>query len=198
MKNDAPAPFPTGDPVDENTGTVMQFTVTLPLSSVDTSVIPAYMQPVPKINEQSVSKVRYLTLNDNMDEYGREYMLLDNKQWDAPVSENPKLGSTEIWCFINLTTDTHPIHLHLIDFQILDRREFDVEKYKKEKIIHYTSPEMAPESQEQGWKDTVQANPKQVTRIIMKFGPFTGLYVWHCHILEHEDYEMMRPYIVIR
>jgi spore coat protein A len=200
MTNDAPAPFPTGNGnlINENTGTVMQFRVILPLSSVDTSVIPAYMMPVPKISEQLASKVRYLTLNDNMDKYGREFMLLDNKQWDATITENPKLGSTEIWCLINLTTDTHPIHLHLIDFQILDRRDFDVERYKKEKIIHYTGPTLPPEPQERGWKDTVRANPNQVTRIIMKFGPYTGLYVWHCHILEHEDYEMMRPYIVIR
>jgi len=198
MTNDAPAPFPTGVPPDENTGTVMQFRVTLPLSSVDTSVIPAYMMPFPKIKEQSASKIRYLTLNDNMDKYGREFMLLDNKQWDAPITENPKLGSTEIWYLINLTTDTHPIHLHLIDFQILDRRDFDVEKFKKERIIHYTGPAIPPEPQERGWKDTVRANPNQVTRIIMRFGPYTGLYVWHCHILEHEDYEMMRPYIVIR
>jgi spore coat protein A, manganese oxidase len=200
MTNDAPAPFPTGNgnQINENTGTVMQFRVILPLSSVDTSVIPAYMMPVPKTSEQLASKVRYLTLNDNMDKYGREFMLLDNKQWDAPITENPKLGSTEIWCLINLTTDTHPIHLHLIDFQILDRRDFDVERYKKEKIIHYTGPTIPPEPQERGWKDTVRANPNQVTRIIMKFGPYTGLYVWHCHILEHEDYEMMRPYIVIR
>lgn len=200
MTNDAPAPFPTGNgnQINENTGTVMQFRVILPLSSVDTSVIPAYMMPVPKIREQLASKVRYLTLNDNMDKYGREFMLLDNKQWDAPITENPKLGSTEIWCLINLTTDTHPIHLHLIDFQILDRRDFDVERYKKEKIIHYTGPVIPPEPYERGWKDTVQSNPNQVTRIIMKFDPYTGLYVWHCHILEHEDYEMMRPYIVIR
>jgi spore coat protein A, manganese oxidase len=198
MTNDAPAPFPTGDPPDENTGTVMQFRVTLPLSSVDTSVIPAYMMPLPKIKEQSASKIRYLTLNDNMDKYGREFMLLDNKQWDAPITENPKLGTTEIWYLINLTTDSHPIHIHLIDFQILDRRDFDVEKYNKERIIHYTGPAIPPEPQERGWKDTVRANPNQVTRIIMKFGPYTGLYVWHCHILEHEDYEMMRPYIVIR
>lgn len=198
MTNDAPAPFPTGDPVDENTGIVMQFRVTLPLSSVDTSVIPAYIMPVPKINEQSASKIRYLTLNDNMDKYGREFMLLDNKQWDAPITENPKLGSTEIWYLINLTTDTHPIHLHLIDFQILDRRNFDVEKYNKEKMIHYTGPAIPPEPYELGWKDTVRVNPNQIARIIMKFGPFTGLYVWHCHILEHEDYEMMRPFIVIR
>jgi len=156
------------------------------------------MMPLPKIKVQSASKIRYLTLNDNMDKYGREFMLLDNKQWDAPITENPKLGSTEIWYLINLTTDTHPIHLHLIDYQILDRRDFDVEKYKKERMIHYTGPAMPPEPQEQGWKDTVRANPNQVTRIIMKFGPYTGLYVWHCHILEHEDYDMMRPYIVIR
>ena len=198
MTNDAPAPFPTGDPVDENTGTVMQFRVTLPLSSIDTSVIPSYMMPLPNRKEQSASKIRYLTLNDNMDKYGRQFMLLDNKQWDAPITENPKLGSTEIWYLINLTTDSHPIHLHLIDFQILDRRNFDVEKYNKERIIHYTGPAIPPEPQERGRKDTVRANPNQVTRIIMKFGPFTGLYVWHCHILEHEDYEMMRPYIVIR
>jgi spore coat protein A len=198
MTNDAPAPFPTGDPADKNTGTVMQFRVTLPLSNIDTSVIPSYMGPLPKIKEQSASKIRYLTLNDNMDKYGREFMLLDNKQWDAPISENPKLGSTEIWYLINLTTDTHPIHVHLIDFQILDRRAFDVERFKKERVIHYTGPSIPPEPQERGWKDTVRANPNQVTRIIMKFGPYRGLYVWHCHILEHEDYEMMRPFVVIR
>jgi spore coat protein A len=198
MQNDAPAPFPTGNPPDNNTGTVMQFRVTLPLASVDTSVIPAYMMPIPKMNEQSASHSRYLTLNDHMDPYGREWMLLDNKKWDAPITENPKLGSTEIWYIISLTKDSHPIHLHLVDFQILDRRDFDVEKYKKEKIIDYMGPAIPPEPQERGWKDTVRANPNQVTRITMKFGPFTGLYVWHCHILEHEDYEMMRPFIVIR
>ncbi|MTT32067.1 multicopper oxidase domain-containing protein [Terrilactibacillus sp. BCM23-1] len=199
MTNDAPAPFPGGDKPDPNTVCqVMQFRVTLPLSSVDTSTIPAHMMPVPKTKEQSVTRVRCLTLNDNMDQYGREWMLLDNNPWDAPISENPKLGATEIWYLINVTDDSHPIHLHLIDFQILDRRNFDVEKFNKEKVIEYTGPAMPLEPQERGWKDTVRANPKQVTRIIMQFGPFTGLYVWHCHILEHEDYEMMGPYIVIR
>jgi spore coat protein A len=197
VTNDAPAPFPDGDPGNA-VGIVMEFRVSLPLTSIDTSVIPAYMMPLPKITEQSASKVRYLTLNDNMDKYGREFMLLDNKQWDAPITENPKLGSTEIWYLINLTDDSHPIHIHLIDFQILDRRDFDVEKYNKEGMIHYTGPALPPEPQERGLKDTVRANPKQVTRIIMNFGPYTGLYVWHCHILEHEDYEMMRPYIIIR
>jgi len=69
-----------------------------------------------------------------MEKYGHEFMLLDNKQWVAPITENPKLGSTEIWNLINLTTDSHPIQLHLIEFQILDRRDFDVEKLKKKKL----------------------------------------------------------------
>jgi spore coat protein A len=199
MTNDAPAPFPTGDPPNPNTvGTLMQFRVTLPLSSIDTSVIPSYLGPLPKLREQSASKRRYLTLDDITDQYGRELMLLDGKRWDDPITENPKWGSTEIWHLINLTGDTHPIHVHLIDFQILDRRAFDVERFKKEKVIHYTGPSIPPEPQERGWKDTVRANPNQVTRIIMKFDTYTGLYVWHCHILEHEDYDMMRPYVVIR
>ncbi|VEF48151.1 Bilirubin oxidase [Bacillus freudenreichii] len=198
MTNDAPTPFPSGSPPNDNTGTVMQFRVILSLSSVDTSAIPAYMFPFHKLNERLALKVRYLTLNETRDKFGRELMLLDNKQWDAPISENPKLGSTEIWYLINLTKDSHPIHLHLIEFQILDRRDFDIEKYNKEKMLHYTGAAIPPEPQERGWKDTVRANPKQVTRIIMRFGPYTGLYVWHCHMLEHEDYEMMRPYIVIR
>jgi spore coat protein A len=198
MTNDAPAPFPNGNPVDEQTGNVMQFSVTLPLTTVDTSVIPAYLMLIPQIDEHSASKSRYLTLDEMMDSYGRKIMLLDHKPWDVPISENPKLGSTEIWYLINLTPDSHPIHIHLVEFQILDRRNFDVDRYNKEKIIHYTGLADPPEPQERGWKDTVRANPSQVTRIIMKFGPFTGLYVWHCHMLEHEDYEMMRPFIVIR
>jgi spore coat protein A, manganese oxidase len=199
MTNDAPAPFPGGDPPNPNTvGTLMQFRVIFPLSSIDTSVMPSYLESFPKMSEQSASKIRYLTLDDITDQYGREFMLLDRKTWDDPITEDPKLGSTEIWDLINLTADAHPIHVHLIDFQILDRRPFDVEQFKKERVIHYTGPSIPPEPQERGWKDTVRANPNQVTRIIMKFGPYTGLYVWHCHILEHEDYEMMRPFVVIR
>ena len=67
----------------------------------------------------------------------------------------------------------------------------------KEKVIKYTGPSLPPKHHEKGWKDTAIANPNQITRMIMNFGPYTGLYVWHCHMLEHEDYEMMRPYIVI-
>lgn len=198
LTNDAPAPFPDGEPTNKDTGTIMEFRVTLPLSSIDTSVIPSYLSSFPKMKEESASKARYLTLDEKTDQYGRPLMLLDDKKWDAPITENPKLGTTEIWYLINLTKDSHPIHIHLIDFQVLDRRAFDVDRFKKERVIHYTGPSIPPEPQERGWKDTVRANPKEVTRVIMNFGPYTGLYVWHCHMLEHEDYEMMRPFVVIR
>lgn len=198
MRNDAPYPFPTGAPPHPDTvGTVMEFRVTLPLSSIDTSVIPWRLSKIPRMIEEYASKTRYLTLTEGIDRFGRDRMLLDNKSWDAPITEKPRLGATEIWALINLTNETHPIHLHLVDFQILDRRTFDVEQFKADGQIRYTGPTMPPTAQEKGWKDTVIVYPGQVARIIMTFGPYAGLYVWHCHILEHEDYEMMRPYVVV-
>ncbi|MGG0664992.1 multicopper oxidase domain-containing protein [Viridibacillus arvi] len=155
----ARTPFPSEVPVDENTATVMQFRVALPLSNIDTNVIPANKVPLPKINEQAASKKRFLFFIKDLDKFGRPYMKLDNKQWDAPITENPKLGSTEIWHLINVSPDSHPIHLHLIDFQIIDRRDIDSEKFNKEGIIQYTGKAISPEPQEQGWEDTVRANP---------------------------------------
>lgn len=197
LRNDAPYPFPDGDPVDADTvGTVMEFRVNFPLSSLDTSVIPHYMMPFLKRKVQTASKFRFLTLTEKKDQYGRELMMLDDKDWDAPITENPRLGQTEVWYLINLTNEVHPIHLHLVDLQLIDRRPFNVEKYKQERILEYTGSAIPPAPQERGRKDTVISYARQVTRIIMKFGPYTGLYVWHCHILEHEDYAMMRPFRV--
>jgi spore coat protein A len=115
-----------------------------------------------------------------------------------PVTENPVLDSTEIWELVNTTDDAHPIHLHLVRFQILDRRRFDVANYwMTSGKVRYTGEATAPEPGEAGWKDTVRADPGMVTRIIIRFEGFTGRYVWHCHLLEHEDNEMMRPFDVI-
>lgn len=130
LKNDAPAPFPDGEP-ENVVDTVMEIRVTLPLLSIDTSVIPSYMKPFPKMSEQSASKERHLTLDEKTDKNGREIMLLDGKGWGAPITEYPKVGSTEVWYLINLTDDSHPIHIHLIHFQVLERRAFNVEIYKK-------------------------------------------------------------------
>jgi spore coat protein A, manganese oxidase len=102
--------------------------------------------------------------------------------WGDMITEDPALGSTEIWEIYNFTEDAHPIHLHLVQFQIVDRQPFGNDSY-------------TPNPGETGFKDTVIALPGEITRIKAKFD-IPGLYVWHCHILEHEDNEMMRPYCV--
>ncbi len=123
--------------------------------------------------------------------------MLDGKRWHDPISERPALGSTEIWELLNLTDDAHPIHLHLVRFQILDRRPIDVSAMTYDKKLIYIADAVPPKANEAGWKDTVRATPGASTRIIVKFEGYTGRYVWHCHILEHEDNEMMRPYEVV-
>jgi len=124
-------------------------------------------------------------------------MLLNDTPWHAPVTEKPVLDTTEIWELVNLTEDSHPIHLHLVRFRILDRRPFDVFEYMNMKRLRFTGPAQPPEALESGWKDTARADPGTVTRILIPFEGYAGRYVWHCHILEHEDNEMMRPYEVL-
>jgi spore coat protein A len=111
------------------------------------------------------------------------------KLWSSDVSENIALNSTEVWEIYNYTEDAHPIHLHLVEFQVVNRQLFD---QATGKLI---GKPLSPSAAETGFKDTVLAYPGQITRIRAKFDR-SGRYVWHCHILEHEDNEMMRPYIV--
>jgi FtsP/CotA-like multicopper oxidase with cupredoxin domain len=99
------------------------------------------------------------------------------------VTEMPTLGSTETWEMYNFTVDAHPIHLHLVRFEVVDREVIGVPGV------------MPPQPWETGFKDTVIAYPGQITRVKALFD-IPGLYVWHCHIVEHEDNEMMRPYVV--
>jgi spore coat protein A len=89
------------------------------------------------------------------------------------------------------------MHLHLVRFQILDRRTIYTTTYKQGQTPHYTSPAALPDANELGWKDTVQCPPGTITRIIVRFEGFTGKYLYHCHILEHESNDMMRPFEVI-
>ena len=161
----------------------------------DTSKLPTSLRPVPRIDVASSVRERMLTLGEQDDSGGNPMMmLLGGKSWSDPVTEKPKQNSTEIWSFVNITGDTHPVHLHLVRFQVLDRRPFDIFTWNAHRTVKYTGPAQPPAPHEMGWKDTVRADPGMVTRIIMRFEGEPGRYVWHCHYLEHEDNEMMRPY----
>ncbi len=176
---------------------LMQFKVSAGQAS-DTSHVPEKLRDVPRVAESAASNTRVLTIDEYADCVSTPMlMLLDGKHWHEPVSEKPRLGSTEIWSFVNLTEDTHPIHLHLVRFQILDRRPFDVDQYLESKTIRYTGPAQPPPAHEAGWKDTAQVYPGMITRYIITFEGYTGRYVWHCHLLEHASNEMMRPFEVV-
>jgi spore coat protein A len=166
--------------------------------SADSFSLPAKLRPIARTPESAAVKTRELTLVDYKDAAGKaKLMLLNGMHYAMPVTERPVLGTTEIWTLVNLTDDTHPIHLHLVRFQILDRRRFDFLAYKRTGKLVFTGPAIAPEPQEMGWKDTVRADVLMITRIIVRFEGYTGRYVWHCHVLEHEDNEMMRPFEVV-
>jgi spore coat protein A len=163
--------------------------------SRDGSAMPAALRPVTRIDAAAAVRHRVLTLNETDDANGNAMrMLLDGKRWSDPVTETPRQNSLETWSFVNLTGDAHPIHLHLVRFQVLDRRPFDLFAWNAERKLVFTGPPMAPEAHELGWKDTVRADPGMVTRIAVRFEGEPGRYVWHCHFLEHEDNEMMRPF----
>ena len=158
----------------------------------------AAFPPVVRIEESAATVTRTITLDEVLNGRGDSMlMVLNRKRWMEPVTELPRLNSTEIWEFVNLTEDTHPIHLHLVRFQVLDRRVFDVFAYRNEKGLRYLAAAMEPEPNEMGWKDTVQCPPGMITRILTKFEGFTGKYLYHCHILEHESNDMMRPFEVV-
>jgi spore coat protein A, manganese oxidase len=164
----------------------------------DPSALPANLRAVPRILESSAVQTRRLTLDESVNNVAESTgMLLNNTPWHMPITERPVLGTTEIWEFVNLTDDVHPIHLHMVKFQILDRRRFDAFRYQTQRTLRFVGPAVVADANEMGWKDTARVNPKTVTRIIVPFVGFAGRFVWHCHILEHEDNEMMRPYEIL-
>ena len=176
---------------------IMQFRVSAaPVR--DTSALPKMLRKVERINESAAVLTRRLTLDEHLNLADQSMdMMLNNTPWHMPVTEKPVLGTTEIWELINLTEDTHPIHLHLVRFQLLDRRRIDSAAFLDDRSVVFMGDAMPPKPEEAGWKDTVQVPPGTMTRIIVPFHGYTGRYVWHCHVLEHEDNEMMRPYEIV-
>jgi spore coat protein A len=167
-------------------------------SSLLPAKFPAGFPAVVRMDESAATVTRTITLDEALNGRGDSMlMVLNRKRWMEPVTERPRLNSTEVWEFVNLTEDTHPIHLHLVRFQVLDRRVFDVFAYRNAKGLRYLAAAIKPEPNEMGWKDTVQCPPGMITRIITKFEGYTGKYLYHCHILEHESNDMMRPFEVV-
>ena len=204
LSNDAKAPFPDGD--DIVPGEVMLFKVTKRLRGRDTSSVPSRLPATAALDPSSASKVRDLVLIENASALDNPIEGLISSHWTDPVSESPRGGATEIWRIINTTGDAHPTHVHLVQFQILDRQPFDLDQYAAGPLV-FTGPRVVPPRNERhAPKDMVQAFPAEATRIIAKFDLPTGTrinrgerfrYVLHCHILEHEDNDMMRPYDVV-
>jgi spore coat protein A len=207
VTNNAPAPYARGGNIVPQD--VMLFKVTKPLSAPDTSSVPDSLIPFVPLDAALAVRERTLALTE-MDRPSDGYTmigLLDKKHWDDPISEDPKAGSMEIWSFANATGDVHPMHLHLVQFQVLNRQPFDTKTYQQTGKLVFTGIPMAPESNERpAWKDTIKTYSGYVTRVIAKFDLPAGTvtkpgdefrYVWHCHVLEHEDNEMMRPYKVV-
>lgn len=213
----------------QTTGEIMQFTVTegagFAPRQLPTSLNPTLQGDFPTLPPPS--KQRILTLIDIADAQGSSMMLLDGQKWSAAVTEKPVVGSTEDWIIVNPTMDAHPIHVHLVQFQVLQRQNFIIAPYMAEWTRLNGDPPLnkatvnveslepyllgtptGPTASEQGWKDTVSVNPSEVLTIRIRWAaqdgsafPFDATvgpgYVWHCHLLEHEDNEMMRPYMVV-
>lgn len=197
LTNTAKTPFDFGGPPDpETTGLIMQFRV-IERSGEDTSTVPQFLSPIKRYNECDATRIRDITLDVTRDSFNRFMFLLSNHDYIDGITENPVVGDLEIWRIINQGIAVHPIHIHQIQFQILDRIPFDTNVFNLTGQLRFTGESENPPANERGWKDTVQAAPAYVTRLIMRFGPFTGRYVYHCHILEHEDYNMMRPFEVV-
>jgi spore coat protein A len=162
----------------------------------DNSSMPAKLRPIERIPESRAVKTRRLTLDGAGDGPAGTW-LLDKTGWQAPVTERPLLGSTEIWELVNLTGVEVPIHLHLVRFQVLDRRQFDDGAYQGKGEPRFIAEAVPPFAFEAGWKDTVTCEEGGVTRIIVPFEGYAGKYAWGCQVLEHEDNQMMRPFEVV-
>lgn len=198
--NSAPAPFP-GDPGQGVIREVLQFRV----SGVtgDDSALPSKLEQSLRLREDAAVKFRTFNL-DMLEEKPRcteagFRWLINGLGWDD-ITEYPEIGTTEVWSLFNLSREVHPIHLHLVHFQILDRQPLMSDPSREGFFLPKALPGSKPEPaqpNETGWKDTFRSMPGEVTRIIAKFESFTGKYPYHCHILEHEDHEMMRQFEVI-
>lgn len=179
--------------------TIMKFKVCKELKCPDTSTIPHELTPMHKIEPELAIRERTLNLVERTDNFERALHLLNDRSWSDPATEKPQFDSIEIWHLVNHFNFPHPIHLHLVHFEILGRKPFTDNDFDEQGNYKFNLEDLTPPlAYENGPKDVVRTDPGQVTTIIMHFKEHSGDYVWHCHILEHEDNDMMRPLVVER
>jgi spore coat protein A, manganese oxidase len=192
---------------------VMQIRVGTTVTDPGPSIIPSTLLGGRAANLSNPVATRYITLNEIDPEEVDWFLNLSALHFEDAVTETPKVGTVEDWVYINLTGDTHPMHTHLVTFQVIGRTPFNAEAYEAvyggpngvpggfDPTPFATGPMLPPDPTERGFKDTVKANPGHFTTIRAKFDLPTGVtapqdYVHHCHIVEHEDNDMMRPFTV--
>jgi len=189
LSNSAPAPYPGGNPMHD-LPEVMKLVVVDQAGHTDP--VPPVLTELETLDPADAVQTRDFTLKKFSDPCAGSKWLINGMHWDH-IMEYPVLGTTEIWRFINDSGISHPMHMHLVFFQVLDRQDFVIINGE---VVPVGDP-VPPAANEAGWKDTVMAHPNQITRVIARFEDYTGRYPYHCHILEHEDHEMMRQFEVL-
>jgi spore coat protein A len=202
---------------------IMRFKVAGPVTVPD-GPLPAQLRDTAFSVPGTSARERFLTLEERLAGPVPTALVLNgmrfgevDAQGNRIVTERPNFGDTEVWTLINVSADSHPMHLHLPQFEVLERRQLNVAGYQADLDAaraaaggpvdangQLVNPDPTPhvggqepvDDNEKGPKDTVRANPAQITRIKVNFD-IRGNYVWHCHILEHEENDMMRPYDVV-
>jgi spore coat protein A, manganese oxidase len=195
---------------------VMQFRVGTKVTQQGPTSVPASL-PGRAAHLPAPSKTRYITLNEVAPETKDWTLNLNGLDFEPSITnhpETPTAGTVEEWVYVNMTGDTHPMHTHLVTHQVIGRTPFDVDKYQSDHggpkgvpggidpTPYATGPMEPPDPAERGFKDTTKANPGYFTTIRAKFDLPAGVmapqtYVYHCHIVEHEDNDMMLPFTVV-
>ncbi|GAV65589.1 Cu-oxidase domain-containing protein/Cu-oxidase_2 domain-containing protein/Cu-oxidase_3 domain-containing protein [Cephalotus follicularis] len=217
LANGAPYPYPGGDPVNEANGNVMKFVIKNE-PEVDMWRVPKTLIKYPRADLSGALQTRYIVMYEYTSVTGEPtHLYINGKSYDDPVTETPKVGTSEVWNVINLTQDNHPLHIHLGLFKVLDQTELvNEDRFKacmtkindaiKCNITNYTrGKNLEVPAHEKGWKNVYKITPGYVTKILVRFSyihsnatyPFDATkdpgYVYHCHILDHEDNVMIRP-----
>ncbi|KAJ0039121.1 hypothetical protein Pint_22237 [Pistacia integerrima] len=217
LANDAPYPYPSGDPVNDINGKVMKFIIEKN-HEVDTWRVPKTLIKYPSPDLASASQTRYIVMYEYTSDIDEPtHLYINGKSFEQPATETPKAGTSEVWNVINLTADNHPLHIHLGLFVVLDQTKLvNLEEFKtcmtklNDAIMCHISKyasgkKIEVPAHEKGWKNVYKITPGYVTKILVRFSyihsnvsyPFDATaepgYVYHCHILDHEDNAMIRP-----